>query len=180
MGREEHVSASPERVRAAVLTISDTRTSETDKSGRYLQDALSSAGHDVVGYRIVPDEADEIRAAFHDFSRVAQVVISSGGTGITGRDVTVPVVESLLRKPMPGFGELFRMLSYAEVGGAAMLSRAVGGLADGALIFALPGSLNAAQTAWDKLLKDELGHLVFEMLRHAPSERASNGPGNAS
>lgn len=172
MGREEHVAASPDRVRAAVLTISDTRTPETDQSGRYLRDVLTAAGHDVVGYRIVPDEADEIRAAFSDFTASAQVVISSGGTGITGRDVTVPVVEGLLRKPMPGFGELFRMLSYAEVGGAAMLSRAVGGLGDGALIFALPGSLNAAQTAWEKLLKDELTHLVFEMLRHAPKGNA--------
>ena len=94
------------------------------------------------------------------------MLITSGGTGITGRDVTIPVVESLITKPMPGFGELFRMLSYQEVRGAAMLSRAVGGLAGNTLIFALPGSLNAVQTAWEGLLRDELGHLVFEMTRH--------------
>lgn len=162
----EHHRAAPPSVRAAVLTVSDTRTPETDTSGAYLLAELRAGGHEVTGYRVVRDEQDEIRAALAELMRGAVVVISSGGTGITGRDVTIPVVESLLSKPMPGFGELFRMLSYREVGGAAMLSRAVGGLAGGSLLFALPGSLNAVKTAWEGLLRDELGHLAFEVARH--------------
>ena len=122
------------------------------------------------------DDALEIRSALTAMMRVAEVILSSGGTGITGRDVTVPVVESLLTKPMPGFGELFRMLSYPQVKGAAMLSRAVGGLARGTLIFAVPGSLNAAQTAWEGLLKDELSHLVFEMTRQPQPGAAAIAP----
>jgi molybdopterin adenylyltransferase len=93
--------------------------------------------------------------------------LTSGGTGIAGRDVTIPVIEALLIKPLPGFGELFRMVSYQEVGAAAMLSRAMAGLAKNQkLLFALPGSLNAVKTAWEKLLKEELSHLVFEVFRH--------------
>ena len=129
MGREIHQDQAPPRVRAAVLTISDTRTPDTDKSGQYLSGQLRAAGHEVSAYRIVPDEAQPIREALGEMLGAAQVVLTSGGTGITGRDVTIPVVESLIHKHMPGFGELFRMLSYHEVRGAAMLSRAVGGLA---------------------------------------------------
>ncbi len=127
MSREDHIQAAPDRVQVGVLTISDTRTEETDTSGQYLLAELRSGGHDVVDYRIVRDDALEIRGALNALMRQAQVVITSGGTGITGRDVTIPVVESLITKPMPGFGELFRMLSFQQVKGAAMLSRAVGG-----------------------------------------------------
>lgn len=170
MGRDDHRQHAPRTVRAAVLTISDTRTPETDTGGGYLVERLREAGHDVVDRRIVRDDADAIRAALHALLPAAQVVITTGGTGITGRDVTIPVVESLLEKPLPGFGELFRMLSYPEVRGAAMLSRATGGLArapggERALLFALPGSLNAVTTGWEKLLGEELPHLVYEMLR---------------
>ena len=166
MGRDDHQQAAPRSVRAAVLTISDTRTPETDTSGQYLRRELGALGHALSGWAIVKDDATEIRPAITRLMHGAEVLITSGGTGITGRDVTIPVVESLITKPMPGFGELFRMLSYQEVRGAAMLSRAVGGLAGHTLIFALPGSLNAVQTAWEGLLRDELGHLVFEMTRH--------------
>jgi molybdenum cofactor biosynthesis protein B len=173
-----HHAAAPRSVRAAVLTISDTRSEATDTSGQYLLTELRGAGHEVAGYRIVKDSAAEIRAALTELMRGADVVMSSGGTGITGRDVTIPVVESLLTKPLPGFGELFRMLSYREVGGAAMLSRAVGGLAGETLLFALPGSLNAVQTAWEGLLKAELGHLVFEVARHGqPGSSQPEGAG---
>ncbi len=167
MSREDHLEASPDRVRVGVLTISDTRTQESDTSGRYLLNELTVQGHEVTAYLIVRDDALEIRSALNILMRQSQVILSSGGTGITGRDVTIPVVEGLLTKPMPGFGELFRMLSYAQVKGAAMLSRAVGGLANQTLIFAMPGSQNAVQTAWEGLLRDELTHLVFEMTRHA-------------
>ncbi len=172
MGRDDHQQAAPRFVRAAVLTISDTRTPETDSSGEYLRRELAAAGHQLVGSELVKDDATQIRPALIRLMHGAQVLITSGGTGITGRDVTIPVVESVITKLMPGFGELFRMLSYREVGGAAMLSRAVGGLAGHALIFALPGSLNAVQTAWEGLLRDELGHLVYEMTRHGqPQQR---------
>lgn len=170
-----HHAAAPRSVPVAILTVSDTRSEETDTSGQYLLAELRGGGHQVVGYRIVKDNALAIRAALTGFMRDAVVVISSGGTGITGRDVTIPVVESLITKPLPGFGELFRMLSYREVGGAAMLSRAVGGLAGHTLLFALPGSLNAVRTAWEGLLRDELGHLAFEVARHGQPGQTSGG-----
>jgi molybdopterin adenylyltransferase len=166
MGRDDHQQASPRQVQAAVLTISDTRTPETDESGNYLRRELLNAGHEVMASELVRDDAALIRPALARLMASSQVVITTGGTGIAGRDVTIPVVESLITKPMPGFGELFRMLSYPQVGAAAMLSRAVGGLAGDTLIFALPGSLNAVQTGWEGLLKGELGHFVFEMTRH--------------
>lgn len=162
----QHRAAAPLSVRVAVLTISDTRTADTDTSGQYLLAELKAAGHQVVHYRVVRDDAVDIRSALTLFVREATVVLSTGGTGLTGRDVTVPVVESMITKPIPGFGELFRMLSYQQVGGAAMLSRALGGLCRGAAIFAMPGSLNAVQTAWEGLLRDEIGHLAFEIGRH--------------
>ncbi|MBZ9749563.1 molybdenum cofactor biosynthesis protein MoaB [Deinococcus sp. HMF7604] len=164
-GAQSHRARAPRTVRAAVLTVSDTRTPETDDSGAYLRAQLEAGGHEVVNYRVVRDDAVDIRSALVAFSREAAVVLCSGGTGITGRDVTVPVVESIITKPIPGFGELFRMLSYQQVGGAAMLSRAVAGLVRGAVVFAMPGSLNAVQTAWDGILKDEIGHLVYELER---------------
>jgi molybdopterin adenylyltransferase len=168
-GRESHRAAGPKSVSVAIVTISDTRTLENDTSGQYLEQELRQAGHKVSERVIVKDEPEQIKKTLQTLlASEAQVVITSGGTGITGRDNTVPIVESLIIKPMPGFGELFRMLSYQEVGAAAMLSRAVGGLAEGALLFALPGSSNAVKTAWEKLLKEELSHLVFEMVRHEP------------
>ena len=166
-GRAEHQAAGPSSVKVALLTISDTRTPDTDTSGDYLEHALNQAGHELIERTIVKDDRATIKATLEHFlNSEAQVVISSGGTGIAGRDFTVPVVESLIKKAMPGFGELFRMLSYREVGAAAMLSRATGGLAEGGLLFALPGSSNAVKTAWEGLLKDELSHLVFEFSRH--------------
>lgn len=165
-GRTEHRAAAPKRVTVALLTISDTRSSAADSSGNYLAQAAASAGHRVTERVLVPDDEPTIREAFvRLLAGDALVVIASGGTGIAGRDVTVLVVTSLLQKPLPGFGELFRMLSYREVGGAAMLSRAVGGLAAGGLVFALPGSLNAVRTAWEGLLREELPHLVDEVFR---------------
>ncbi|MFC4425796.1 MogA/MoaB family molybdenum cofactor biosynthesis protein [Deinococcus navajonensis] len=162
----QHREAAPGAVRVAVVTVSDTRTPETDASGQYLREQLQAAGHQVVGYRVVRDDAVEIRAALVALAREASVVLVTGGTGLSGRDVTVPVVESMLTKALPGFGELFRMLSYAQVGGAAMFSRAVGGLVRGSAVFAMPGSLNAVQTAWTGILKDEIGHVAFEVQRH--------------
>lgn len=166
-GRAEHQAAGPDSVKVAVVTVSDTRTPDTDTSGDYLEQALTRAGHKLVERTIVKDDKAQIETILRRLLQgEAQVVISSGGTGIAGRDVTVPVAQALIKKPLPGFGELFRMLSYKEVGAAAMLSRATGGLAEGGLLFALPGSSNAVKTAWEGLLKDELSHLVFEFSRH--------------
>lgn len=165
-GRDEHRRAGPTQIRAAVVTISDTRTPKTDTSGDYLVAALEADRHVVVSRHLIKDDPEQIRSVVTGLLSGCEVILTTGGTGIAGRDYTVPIIESLIKKPMPGFGELFRMLSYQEVGGAAMLSRALGGLADGALIFALPGSKNAVATAWEKLLRDELSHLVFEMVRH--------------
>ncbi|GGR50235.1 hypothetical protein GCM10008959_09210 [Deinococcus seoulensis] len=162
----QHRKHGERSVRVAVLTVSDTRTEDTDTSGQYLLGELRARGHEVVGYRVVKDDAVHIRSSLVAFAREATVVLSTGGTGITGRDVTVPVVESMITKPIPGFGELFRMLSYQQVGGAAMLSRAVAGLVRGSVVFAMPGSLNAVKTAWEGILRDEIGHLAFEVERH--------------
>ncbi len=163
---QEHRAAAPASVRVAVITVSDTRQEATDQSGAYLHRELLAAGHQVVARRIVRDDAVEIRSALVALTREATVVLVTGGTGVTGRDVTVPVVESLLTKPMPGFGELFRMLSYAQVGGAAMFSRATAGLVRGAAVFSMPGSLNAVQTAWEQILKNQIGHVAHEVQRH--------------
>jgi molybdopterin adenylyltransferase len=162
-------AAETNHVRAAILTISDTRSLETDSSGAFLQTALLEAGHLVLERCVVRDDPEAIRAQLEGWLAAgsAQIILTTGGTGITKRDNTIPVIESLLEKPMPGFGELFRMLSYQEVGAAAMLSRATGGLAHGGkcLIFAMPGSLNAVQTAWNGIFAKELAHLVYEVVR---------------
>lgn len=154
-------------MRAAVLTVSDTRTLETDASGAYLVRELEAAGHELAGRAIVRDEPDEIRARLAGWiaDPGVQAVLSTGGTGVARRDATVEVVETLLDRPLPGFGEVFRMLSYREIGGAAILSRATAGVAGGTLVFAMPGSLNAVRTAWENILRDELGHVVGELGR---------------
>ena len=166
-GTEQHRELAPDSVSAAVLTISDTRTLENDTAGSFLVAELTAKGHRVLDRRIVKDDADAIRSTLSEWLERGdvQVIITTGGTGIARRDNTIQTIESLLDKPMPGFGEIFRMLSYQEVRGAAILSRAVGGLARRSLIFALPGSLNAVQTGWNGILRDELAHLVWETVR---------------
>lgn len=167
MSSEQHRQTAQKQVRAAVLTISDTRTLETDSSGAFLEQALLAQNHLVLARAIVKDDPEAILAQLESWLGDVQVIFSTGGTGITKRDNTIPIIEALLEKPMPGFGELFRMLSYQEVGAAAMLSRATGGLAKGGkcLIFAMPGSLNAVETAWKGIFAKELTHLVYEVVR---------------
>ncbi len=148
-----------------VLTVSDTRTQETDTSGRTIREQLTAAGHLVVGHAIVKDEPSEVRRLVLD--QVAndrvRAIITTGGTGLTSRDTTYEAISALLDKRLEGFGELFRMLSYQTIGPAAMLSRAVAGSARGTLIVALPGSRDAVTLALDKLLIPELGHLVQQI-----------------
>lgn len=148
-----------------VITVSDTRTPETDKSGRLIQDLLRDRGHEVGKYQIVPDEAPRIREALESLvlkNRV-QAVILTGGTGISPRDGTVEVVGALLEKKLDGFGELFRSLSYSEIGSSAMLSRALAGVFSGRVIFCLPGSSGAVRLGMEKLILPELGHLCGEV-----------------
>lgn len=168
MSTQEHrKQAAGQSARCAVLTISDTRTAETDKGGALVRDHLTSAGHAVAHITIVPDEAAAIEGALRQWIDAGDldIIITTGGTGIARRDTTIEVVERLLDKKLEGFGELFRMLSYEDVGAAAMLSRAVAGLAGETLLFALPGSTGAVKLAMEKLIVPELPHLVWERRR---------------
>ena len=167
MGHVEHKALSPAVAHCYILTVSDTRTEATDSSGRTICDLLWAEGHQVTGQKIVHDEPDEVRAAIQEqLSKPdVQVVITTGGTGITSRDTTYEAIAGLLDKKLDGFGELFRMISYQEIGSASMLSRAVGGLAKGKVILSLPGSEAAVRLAMTKLILPELGHLVREASR---------------
>ena len=163
----EHKAHAPRAVRCVVCTVSDSKTPETDTSGRLLGELLSGAGHEVVEYRLVRDEPHQVQEVIHAACRApaVQAVVFTGGTGITSRDQTFEAIEALLEKRLPGFGELFRMLSYQEIGPAAMLSRAQAGVRAGRLIFSLPGSPAACRLALERLILPELGHLVREVSR---------------
>ena len=159
-------------IRCAVVTVSDTRTEETDRSGSLVRKRLRNAGHDIALYKIVPDEPKIIRRGIRELAGKVDVALFSGGTGISRRDRTYDVLSEALDKELPGFGELFRMLSYEEIGPGAMLSRATGGVAGGSLFFSMPGSLNAVKLALDELILPELKHLVWETVRQ---EQAADG-----
>jgi molybdopterin adenylyltransferase len=167
MSVTDHRAQAPASVRCAVVTISDTRTDATDTSGRAIADLLGERGHQVVHRTIVRDEGDDIRDVLEaalDRDDV-DVVLTTGGTGISSRDGTFEIVSGLLEKPIDGFGELFRMLSYTDVGPAAMLTRACAGLARRKILVSMPGSEAAVRLAMHKLLLPELGHLVREARR---------------
>jgi len=170
---EKHREASPERVRAAVLTISDTRTPETDTGGNTIVELMREAGHEVSRREIVEDDAPRIEMVLQKFLADASVdaVITTGGTGISARDTTYEVVSRLIDKKLDGFGELFRMLSYEEIGAAAILSRAVAGAAGSKFVACLPGSTNAVRLAMKKLLVPEIPHVVFELRKHRTEAR---------
>jgi molybdenum cofactor biosynthesis protein B len=158
----EHKQHAPRSVSCFVLTVSDTRTTDTDASGRAIADLLAGAGHVVAGRQIVKDDAGQVRAAVEAHLALGDVdaVITTGGTGIARRDTTYEAVASLLEKRLDGFGELFRMLSYEQIGASAMMSRAIAGLARGRIVIALPGSEAAVRLALEKLVIPELGHMV--------------------
>jgi molybdenum cofactor biosynthesis protein B len=164
---QDHKAHAPRTVGCWVLTISDTKTPETDTSGALIRERLAAAGHRVIGSSIVRDEPTEVQRVVREASADAavQVIIMTGGTGITSRDSTFEAVEAMLDKRLPGFGELFRMLSFEEIGAAAMLSRAQMGIHARRIVVSLPGSPNACRLALDKLLLPELGHLVREVSR---------------
>jgi molybdopterin adenylyltransferase len=162
MSHAEHKARAPRSVRCFVVTISDTRTEDTDASGRAIVELLTAAGHTIAGRAIVKDEASLIRGMLERQLGNAdvQAIITTGGTGISSRDTTYEVVDALLQKRLDGFGELFRVLSYEQIGSAAIMSRACAGLAGGRILVALPGSEAAVRLAVERLLIPELGHLV--------------------
>jgi molybdenum cofactor biosynthesis protein B len=160
-----HRKDAPASVRCFVLTISDTRTETTDASGSAIVELLTGAGHVISGRRIVRDDPAEVRDTLLKNLAATDVVITTGGTGITARDSTYEALSALLDKRLDGFGELFRMLSYAEIGAAAMLSRAVGGSIGSTAVFSLPGSEHAVRLAMTRLILPEVGHVVRELRR---------------
>ena len=164
MSLEGHKRESPASLRFAVITISDTRDAASDKGGAFLVESLTRAGHAVALREIVHDEADEIADAVERAVDDAQVelVLTTGGTGIAPRDVTFDTLRALFDSEIPGFGELFRWLSFREIGSATMLSRAIGGLIRGKVVLALPGSPKALRLALDEIVLKEAGHLVSQ------------------
>jgi molybdenum cofactor biosynthesis protein B len=163
----EHKEASPETVTCAVLVISDSRTEKTDKSGALLKEKLSQGGHRVADYAILKNDSNAVRQKIQELLArdEIQVIITSGGTGVSRRDITVETVTPLLEKTLDGFGELFRTLSYMEIGTASMMSRAVAGVTGGKIILCIPGSLGAAKLAVEKIFLPEIGHMVREATR---------------
>jgi molybdopterin adenylyltransferase len=160
-----HRKEAPASVRCFVLTISDTRTPATDASGNAIVELLTTNGHEIVGRTIVRDDPAQVREVVQFTTAAADVIITTGGTGITARDSTYEAIAALLEKRLDGFGELFRMLSYAEIGAAAMLSRAAAGTIGRTAIFSLPGSEHAVRLAMAKLILPEVGHVVRELRR---------------
>jgi molybdenum cofactor biosynthesis protein B len=163
-----HRESAPDRVRIAILTISDTRTPATDTGGDTIEELMRGAGHRIVERSIVRDEASSIRTKLVDLLTRSDVeaVVTTGGTGISARDTTYEVVDSILEKKLEGFGEIFRMLSYEEIGAAAILSRALAGTVGPKFVACLPGSRNAVRLAVEKLLAPEISHVVFELRKH--------------
>jgi molybdopterin adenylyltransferase len=167
MSHQEHKAHGPASVACFVLTVSDTRTAETDTSGRAIRELLEAAGHRVSGHAIVRDEPSQVREIVlaQSADGATQVIITTGGTGITSRDGTYEAVNGLLEKRLDGFGELFRMLSYEEIGSAAMMSRATAGSTSGKVVFVLPGSENAVRLAMTRLIIPELAHVVQQVTK---------------
>ena len=164
---EEHKAQGPQSVGCAVITVSDTRTLENDTGGQTVIDHLNKAGHSIAGREIIPDEPARMRPLLESLRQRddVDVILMTGGTGITSRDQTYETVSSLLDKPLPGYGEVFRMLSYHDIGPAAILSRAVGGLLGRKVLLTMPGSPAAVRLAMEKIIIPQLPHLVREARR---------------
>ena len=169
MSHHQHRAEAPSQVRFGVITASDTRGESEDGSGRLLRESIAAAGHVLASYAIVRDEPEAILAALSAAAAAgAEAIVINGGTGVATRDRTYEAVTGLLEKQLDGFGELFRMLSFAEIGSAAMLSRAVAGVWDGRVVFSVPGSRAAVELAWTRLIAPEAGHLLRELRKDAP------------
>ncbi len=166
MSYQKHqTSAKSIIARCAIVTLSDTRTIETDASGKRIGELLRGEGHAVAEHRVIPDDAEGFGRVLEELLGRAEVdaILSTGGTGISRRDQAIGVMERVIESPLPGFGELFRMLSWEQIGSGAMLSRASGGMARGKLLVAMPGSTAAVELAMTKLILPELRHVLFEI-----------------
>jgi molybdenum cofactor biosynthesis protein B len=161
---QQHRREALKTVRCAVITVSDTRTLENDRGGQILAESLVAAGHTIARREIVPDDPNRIRAIIEELADAAALdaILITGGTGIAARDQTFETVSGLLTKTLPGYGELFRMLSYDDIGPAAMLSRTIGGVIGQVVLLTMPGSPAAVRLALDKLILPELAHVVYE------------------
>ena len=164
---KEHKHHAPRSVGCMIITCSDTRTPETDTSGQLIQKLLKENGHTVAIYHLVKDEPEQIKARISDgvANDSVQAIIINGGTGISRRDSTFEAVDGLLEKRLDGFGEVFRFLTYQEIGSPAIMSRATAGIIKGRILFSTPGSENAVRLAMEKLILPELGHLVKELTK---------------
>ena len=167
MGYHEHKTHDNKSVGCAVLVTSDSRTAETDESGKLIKQRLFDCGHKVVYYTILKNNAQAIKNKITELLKQddVQVIITSGGTGLSHKDVTVDTIQPMLQKTLDGFGELFRHLTYQELNTASIMSRAIAGVINGKVIICFPGSLGAATLAMDKIILPEIGHLVREATR---------------
>ncbi len=167
MGTDEHRGKAPKAIGFGVLTVSDTRTEKDDLSGMAAIEIIKGVGHKFIKKMIVKDEVDQIQMALRDMLEDAEVhaVIVNGGTGVSKRDVTLEAVMDYEEKALPGFGELFRMLSFEEIGSAAMMSRATAFVTEGKIVFCLPGSEKAVRLATSRLIAPEVAHMVWEANR---------------
>lgn len=168
MGADDHrEQAGHGPVTVAIVTVSDTRTPDTDKNYHYLEARLTEMGHRIAAYRIIKDEPEQVANALVELTGEPeiQIVLFNGGTGIAPRDTTYDILSRYMEKTLPGFGELFRMLSYEQVGAAAMMSRAMAGVYQQTVVVSMPGSNNAVQTAMEKLIFPEINHLAWEIVR---------------
>src|SRR3990170_8385943 len=162
---EDHKDHAPASLKCGIVTSSDSRTEATDDSGRLIRDVLLRAGHTVLFYAVVKDEAKAIADAVEQASWTCDVIITNGGTGLGRRDVTVPTLAPLMERPLPGFGELLRVLSYQAIGSPAMLTGALAGVYHGRLLFCLPGSPDACRLAMEALILPEVGNAIGVMKR---------------
>ncbi|ADJ25949.1 molybdenum cofactor synthesis domain protein [Dehalogenimonas lykanthroporepellens BL-DC-9] len=167
MGYIDHKEASPTSVSFGIVTVSDSRTEDTDESGRYLTDVLLEHGHSVNGYQLIKNNGEAIHRVIEKFigHPEIQIIIFTGGTGISHRDLTVETITPLFKKQIPGFGELFRYLTWQEIGTASIMSRAIAGVIDNKVFLCLPGSLNAVKLALESIILPEAGHLIREARR---------------
>ncbi len=164
--RKKAKAAGMDSVKLAIVTVSDTRTPETDVNRAYLSEQIAAAGHTVAAYRLIKDEPAQVAAVLDELAETdAEIILFNGGTGIARRDTTFDALSTRLEKTLPGFGEIFRMLSFAEIGGAAILSRATAGVYRGKVIFSTPGSPGAVRLAWEKIIAPEVSHLAWELVR---------------
>ena len=168
MGYPQHQSSAKAiNARCAIITLSDTRTIHTDLGGKRIAELLTGDGHSVGEHRVIRDDAEGLHGVLMELLGLEEIdaILTTGGTGINSRDQAIGVIESVIETPLPGFGELFRMLSWAEIGSGAMLSRAIGGIAKEKAVFAMPGSTAAVELAMTKLILPELRHVLFEVTK---------------